>query len=412
MDRDYSLMDKLLIFVAAVLAWSHDAVGLTITNFLAVPIMQEFGVDKGAIGLIFSAQYMATVLGAVIFGELADRFGRRNALFYSIAWDAVLTALSSLAPNYEILALLRILSGMGVSWGIGFALLSEAYSPRYRGLFGGLIHAMFVLGYVISAASVSILYPIYGWRPIFLIALYPIPIIAILAIFMPESKIWRKYKELEEMGEVEREVGVKELFKGRILKLTILGSLLFWSSEFAYHASVDWAPTLLVELFGFGVTEASDLVLLISLAIVSFLPFIGFISDKIGRRAAFAASSLIGLLGTIALGYYTIITMNREMAITSLFILPLGFGAHALYGVWSSEMFPTRVRATGTSFVFSVARGLSISGFLVGILSSSIGLAPAIVGLSLIGFTLMSTVCWLLPETRGKVIDVEEEISR
>jgi MFS family permease len=371
--------------------------------------MSEFNVGKDAMGFIYSAQFIATVFGAILFGELADRFGRKRALIYSIIWDGILTALSSLAPDYHIFALLRILSGMGVSWGIGFALLSEVYSPKHRGLFGGLIHAMFVLGYVISAASVSILYPLFGWRPIYLIGLYPIPIILFLAYFMPESRIWLQYRELEKLGEVRRgELRFKELFRGKILKLTIFGSILFWASEFAYHASVDWAPTFISEFFGYSVEEASSIVLTISLAVVAFIPFVGFISDYIGRRLSFTFSASIGLIGTILLGYYSLIETNLDLAFISLYILPLGFGAHALYGVWSSEMFPTKVRATGTSFVFSVARGLSIGGFLVGYLSMQYGLPLSMVSLTLIGFILMITLCWTLPETKGKLIKVIE----
>jgi len=410
MDNEYSLGDKIAIFVAAALAWSHDAVGLTIINFLATPIMDEFKVGTGALGFIFSAQYIATVFGAILFGELADRFGRKNALFYSILWDAILTAASALAPNYTILAILRILSGMGVSWGIGFAILSEAYSPRHRGFFGGLIHATFIIGYIISAATVSLIYPIYGWRPCFLIALYPIPIIALLVYFLPESKVWQKYKELEELGEVSEGIRIGELFKGRLLLLTLLSSIIFWSAELAYHATVDWAPTLLQDLFGFTVSEASTIVLTISLGVLIFLPVVGLLSDYIGRRRAFSLSALIGIIGTIGLGYYTLMMFNQDMALLSLYILPLGFGSHALYGVWSSEIFPTKVRATATSFVFSVARGFSIGGLIVGMLAPIIGLVSSMVLFGLVGFLLMITLCWFLPETKGKVIDVKSEL--
>lgn len=409
MSESYSIGDKAAIFIAAALAWSHDAVGLTIINFLATPIMNEFHVGTEALGFIFSAQYIATVFGAILFGELADRFGRKNALFYSILWDAILTAASALAPNYTILAILRIISGMGVSWGIGFALLSEVYSPRFRGFFGGLVHATFILGYIISAATVSLVYPIYGWRPCFLIALYPLPVIAFLVYLMPESRVWQKYKELEELGEVKEEIRVKELFKGNLLKLTLLSSIIFWSAELAYHATVDWAPTLLVQLFNFKVNEASNLVLMISAGVLFFLPFVGLLSDFIGRRTAFALSALIGIAGTLGLGYYTLVTFNQPLAIISLYILPLGFGSHALYGVWSSEMFPTKVRATATSFVFSIARGLSIGGLIVGVLAPIIGISEAMVIFGLIGFVLMTTLCWFLPETKGKIIDVSSE---
>lgn len=89
--------------------------------------MNEFGIKKDLLGLIFSAQFIATVPGALIFGYLADKYGRRKALFLSVLWDSIFTALTFFAPSFLVLAILRVISGLGVSWGIGYALLSEAY---------------------------------------------------------------------------------------------------------------------------------------------------------------------------------------------------------------------------------------------------------------------------------------------
>ena len=213
---------KVAVFLAAVIAWSHDAVGLTITNFLATPIMEEFGVGKDAMGFVFSAQYVATIFGAILFGQMADRLGRRLALVISVVWDAVLTALTALANSFLMLAVLRILSGLGVSWGIGYALLSEELSYKRRGLYGGLLHATFIIGYIVSAIATKVIYPLYGWRLVYLIALYPIPIIILLAKVLPESQVWEEYKSLEEKGDVSIDrKDISVLLKGKLLKITV-----------------------------------------------------------------------------------------------------------------------------------------------------------------------------------------------
>ena len=405
-EYSYTKFDKFLIFIAAMIGWSHDAVGLTLTNFLAVPIMEEFQVGKDLMGLVFSAQFMATVPGALLFGYLADQFGRKNALILSVLWDSLLTALTYFSPNFLTLAVLRVLSGMGVSWGIGYALLSEAYSPKHRGLFGGLIHSTFIIGYVISGATVSTLYPVYGWRAPYLIALYPIPIIAILAIFLPESRLWKKYRELESTEEdIFRRGVIDELLSYKVLKLTLLASLLFWGSEFAYHAWVDWAPTLLNELYGLDVDMASIIVLMISLFVGLALPIVGFISDYLGRKKTFIYSSSVGFIGSIVFGYLLFILNDLDSSFYLLYIIPFGFTAHSLYGVWASELFPTKVRATATSLTFSIARGLSLGGFIVGLTSKFFGLAGSMFIFGLIGFTLMISIPILLPETKGKILE-------
>ena len=401
-----SRFDQFMVFIAAMIGWSHDAVGLTITNFVAVPIMEEFGVGEDLLGLVFSAQFIATVPGALLFGALADRYGRRFALFLSVVWDSIFTALTFFAPSFLVLAILRVVSGLGVSWGIGYALLSETYSPRYRGFFGGLVHATFVLGYVISAASVSILYPVYGWRMPYLIALYPIPIVLILARYLPESRVWLRLQELEEAEDrVGKGFKFSKLLESNVLIYVILASVLFWGSEFAYHAWVDWAPTLLNKVYGYEVDVASEIVIGISLLVVMFLPLVGYVSDRIGRRKAFILSSSIGLIGSLVYAYLFFILGDIESSFYLLYIIPLAFSAHALYGVWSSEMFPTEVRATATSFIFSVARGLSMGAFIVGVASRYLGLAGSMFLFGLIGFILMVTLPVILPETKGKVIE-------
>ena len=392
------------MLIAAAIGWSHDAVGLTLINFLAEPIMKEFNVGTLEIGFIFSAQYIFCIFGAMLFGELGDRFGRKNALIFSILWVVIFSVLSALAPNFLILAILRLISGMGVTWGLAFTYMSEFYSPKRRGLFGGLIHATFVFGFVLSALSVSLIYPQFGWRACFLVTLYPIPFLILFAKYLPESKIWEKHSEYSGT-EAEKKLRLGEIVRNRTyFKLMILATFLFWLAEFAYHAIVDWSPTFIIREFGYRPEEASALVMKISLVALVVLPFVGFISDYIGRRTSFTASATVGLIGCLSLGYFTLVNYSPKMAILSLFIIPIGFGSHALFGVWSSEMFPTRVRATATSVIFSIARGLSLGGLIVGYIAT---FSELIVGMLLggIAFLLMTLLPWLLPETKGRELE-------
>ncbi len=396
---EFSRFEKLIVLLAAAIGWSHDAVGLTLLNFLAEPIMREFNVGTLEVGFIFSAQYIFCIFGAMLFGEMGDRFGRKNALILSILWVAVFSVLSAFAPNFWTLAALRVISGMGVTWGLAFTYMSEFYSPKRRGLFGGLIHATFIFGFILSALSVSLIYPIYGWRACFFVTLYPIPFLILFAKYLPESRIWRKHFD------EERSLSLKEIAKSKsLLKMLVLATFLFWLAEFAYHAIVDWSPTFIIKQFNYRPEEASMIVLRISLVALVVLPFFGLISDYIGRRLSFAFSASIGLLGCIMLAYFTLVNYNQSLALLSLFVIPIGFGSHALFGVWSSEMFPTKVRATATSVIFSVARGLSVGGLIVGYVATFSSLLYGML-LGGVAFLLMCVFPWLLPETKGRELE-------
>ncbi len=397
----FTRAEKIIVLIAAAIGWSHDAVGLTLLNFLAEPIMKEFGVSTLEVGFVFSAQYILSIFGAMLFGELGDRFGRKNALILSILWVVIFSVLSALAPNFWTLAALRLISGMGVTWGLAFTYVSEVYSPKRRGLFGGIIHATFIFGFIISALSVSYIYPLYGWRASFLVTLYPVPFLILFAKYLPESRIWEKHSSEEEVSRIK----LREIASNRyLLKLMVLSTFLFWLAEFAYHAIVDWSPTFIIRQFGYSPEEASRLVMKISLVALVVLPLFGLASDYIGRRTSFATSAVLGLIGCVMLGYFTLVDFNLVMAMVSLFIIPLGFGSHALFGVWSSELFPTKYRATATSVIFSVARGLSFGGLIVGYVAT---FAELIYGMLLggIAFALMAVLPWLLPETKGRNLE-------
>lgn len=406
----YSRKEKVLVFIACALGWAFDAVGLTLINFVAPEIMTTFGVDEAAIGFVFSAQYIATVPGAILFGNLADRYGRKNFLLFSVLWDAILTSLTAVVPSFEMLAILRILSGMGVSWGIAYALLGEVFAPKRRGFFGGLMHAMFLLGYIMSAVASIVIAPVYGWRNTFLVALIAIPLILLLYFTIPESKLWERLSDEErEMG-VPLRTGINQVFRQGLGKLLVLACVLFWAAEFAYHAIVDWGPTFLENELAFSETEADTIVLLISLVAMLILPAFGLLSDKVGRRLSFVLSAVVGLVATIMLGVFAILTPATNLAVAALFIIPVGFGSHALFGVWASEMFPTESRAAATSVIFSVARGLSLSAWFVGIVATIFGDLSYGMMLAIIGFALMVGLPFTLPETAGiDMSRVEEE---
>jgi MFS family permease len=435
------------VLIAGIIGWAHDGFALVLVSLLATTISAAYGVDKIAIGFVFSAQYVMTVPGAMIFGELADRFGRKNILLLSVLWDSIFTSLSAIAPTFEIFALLRLLSGLGVSWGISFSLLSETFSSKKRGAAGGLVHATFVVGYI-GAVIVTLIFgnidPISlgplvleGWRICFLSALFPIPFLIYLEFALDESQVWSDYKttQLEEKAGPES-VRIFDILKGKWLKFTILLTLLFWLSEFAYHTLADWAPTYFEYLFtyelqktGGDVDSAGTLSMVVMLGVMVIAAFAlfttGWLSDRIGRRNAFIGCSIIGLLGAsiFFVSNFIIIPIIIPLIVIGCLVLTVSFGMHGVFGVWSSEVFPTRFRATATSIIFSVARGLAWGAFFVGIvaetleptvsvLADPLGHAQALAVAMLactFAYIAMFFVPRLIPETKGIDITTIQE---
>ncbi|MFW9905558.1 MAG: MFS transporter [Candidatus Thorarchaeota archaeon] len=429
---------KIPVLIAGIIGWAHDGFALVLVSLLGTTISAAYSVDKIAIGFVFSAQYVMTVPGAMIFGELADRFGRKNILLLSVLWDSIFTSLSAIAPTFEIFAILRLISGLGVSWGISFSLLSETFSSERRGAAGGLVHATFVLGYI-GAVIVTMIFrnidPISlgplvleGWRICFLSALFPIPFLIYLEFSLDESQVWSDYKKSTQVDEEVKpeKVRVLDILKGKWLKFTLLLTLLFWLSEFAYHTLADWAPTYFEYLFtyelqkvGGDVDSAGTLAMVVMLGVMVIAAFAlfttGWLSDRIGRRNAFIGCSVIGLIGASIFFISNFLMVYTPLIIIGCLVLTISFGMHGVFGVWSSEVFPTRFRATATSIIFSVARGLAWGAFLVGIvaeilepavpvLENPLGYAQALAVAMLactFAYLIMLVVPRLIPETKG-----------
>ncbi|MHA1688629.1 MAG: MFS transporter [Promethearchaeota archaeon] len=367
-----------VIVLAAIIAWMHDGYSLVIISLLANDLKTFFGVGDAAIGLTISLQFVATVPGAILFGELGDRFGRKKALLISIAWDAVFSAATALVPagKFFLFFLLRFISGLGVSWGISFSLISEYFQPKRRGAAGGLVHSTFVVGYV-SAIIVTLLLSPYGWQYCFLTALFPFPFLVLFWFALPESAVWAEFDQLTKEGKIKQKLRIKELFSGRWLKITVLLIILFWLCESAYHMLVDLAPVFFEYLFAYlGAANPgnSALFFMLGLMVVAAFVLFGFgaLSDYIGRKKAFYLDNIFGVVGGSLFGIFLLLSFNSTMILVGSFLITASFGLHGIFGVWSSELYDTELRASANSIIFSVARGAGFGGFIVGMISDAL----------------------------------------
>ncbi|MFX1390033.1 MAG: MFS transporter [Promethearchaeota archaeon] len=426
--KEVTKFTSFVILLAAFIAWMHDGYSLVMITLLAPQLKTFFGVTDAAIGLVVSLQFVFTVPGAILFGELGDRFGRKNALILSIAWDAVFSSLTSLVPanQFILFAIMRMISGLGVSWGLSFSLISEHFSSKRRGAAGGLVHSTFVIGYI-GAIVTTLL--ISQWQYCFLTALFPIPFLVLFWFTLPESAIWTEYDHIMKERKVKQKLRIRELFSKKWLKLTLLLILLFWLAELAYHSLVDFAPTFFQYLFAnSGVVtyeRASMLFMLVLMVIAAFgLFFFGFLSDYIGRKKAFFVDNLIGIFGGVLFSVFTKLIFADNVLLVSSVFITLGFGLHGIFGVWSSELYDTEIRASANSIIFSVARGLGIGGLLVGVISDAlnpfsadpfsnpfISLQALGTGmlLSLAAFVGILVVLYFVPEPKDKTIKAVSE---
>ncbi len=278
------------VLLAGFLGWTLDAFDF----FILVMVLQAVADDLAGgsipkIALTLTASLAMRPIGALLFGMMADRYGRRLPLMLDIIFYSIVEVLSGLAPNYTTFLVLRLLYGIGMGgeWGVGASLTMESVSPRWRGLLSGLLQEGYALGYLLAAVVAYFVYPHWGWRPMFFIGGLP----ALLSLFIrarvKESPAWERSRT--DWPTYKRAIARNwKLFLYLVLLMMMMNSI--------SHGTQDMYPTFLKRQRGYSAQAASVIVMISMLgAILGGLSF-GLFSDRKGRRRAMVTAVLMALL--------------------------------------------------------------------------------------------------------------------
>jgi SHS family lactate transporter-like MFS transporter len=281
--------------LAGFLGWTLDAFDFFILTLIVDDIARSFGKSRPEIALAITLTLAMRPLGAIVFGLMADRFGRRIPLMINVVFYAIVSVLCGIAPNYGVFLLLRMLFGIGMGgeWGVGASLALESASPRLRGLLSGLLQEGYAMGNLLAALAFRTLYPWFnsmypgsGWRLMFFVGGLP----ALLSLFIrakvKESEAWHEHRT---DWATYRKSLVTEW--KRFLYLVLLMTMM----NFMSHGTQDMYPTLLGTV-GYTKTNIADITMLSMIgAVLGGLVF-GYYSDVKGRRRAIITASAFGLI--------------------------------------------------------------------------------------------------------------------
>ena len=272
--------DHRAALAASFLGWMLDAFDFFLVVFCLTAIAKEFGKSDKEIALSITLTLAFRPLGAFIFGLLADRYGRRVPLMIDLVFYSVCEVASGLAPNYRTFLVLRALFGIGMGgeWGVGASLAMEKVPAERRGFLSGLLQEGYAAGYLLAALAFFVVFPRWGWRPLFFLGGAP----ALLAFFVrahvKESEVWQRTRHATWRALGRGIVSHWRLF----LYLTVFLTMM----NFVAHGTQDMYPTLLERQWHFAPrTRAAITAVSMVGAIIGGLWF-GHLSDRAGRRRA------------------------------------------------------------------------------------------------------------------------------
>ena len=304
---------------------------------------KDFHRSVAAIALTLTATLAMRPLGAFIFGLMADRYGRRLPLMIDILAYSLLEVLSGLAPTYAIFFGLRLLYGvaLGGEWGIGTSLVLEWVPIKWRGLLTGLLQQGYSFGYVLAAIAYFVIFPRWGWRPMFFIGGLP----ALLALFIrskvKEPEAWKRSRT--DWASYWRAIlSYWKIFLYLVLLMTMM--------NFAGHGTQDLYPRFL-QRRGFGTAGVAVISMIGALGAVCGGVFFGFFSDRLGRRRAMITALLLALL---AIPLW-ILAPGAGLLVLGAFLIQ--FMVQGAFGVVPShinELSPDQGRGFFPGFAFQI----------------------------------------------------------
>jgi SHS family lactate transporter-like MFS transporter len=384
--------------LAGFLGWTLDAFDFFILTLIIDDVATAFGRSRPDIAFALTATLAMRPVGAIIFGIMADRLGRRLPLMLNVIFYALLSVLSGLAPSYEVFIVLRMLFGvcMGGEWGVGASLALESASPRLRGLLSGLLQEGYAIGNLLSALAFRLLYPTFntvypgnGWRMMFFLGGLP----ALLSLFIrarvKESAAWHEHRT--DWASYRRSL---PQYWRRFLYLVLLMTMM----NFMSHGTQDMYPTLLGSL-GYSRARIADVTMLSAIgAVLGGLTF-GFYSDRAGRRR----SMIIAIVLSLAVVPFWIAGHSPVRILMGVFLMQFFVqGAWGVIPAHINELSPNHLRGffPGFAYQLGVLCASSIPT-IEAILGERFTYTQAMGGLVSAVFIGAFLVTWLGPEARG-----------
>ncbi|MCO5090082.1 MFS transporter [Bosea sp. (in: a-proteobacteria)] len=385
----------------AAIGYAMDGFDLLILGFMLRAISADLGLSQAQAASLVTATLVGAVLGGIGFGMLSDRIGRVRVLTWTIVLFAVFTGLCALAQGYWDLLVYRTIAGLGLGgeFGIGMALVAEAWPASKRARASSYVGLGWQVGVLMAALATPLLLPSIGWRGMFAIGILP----AFAAYFIrrtlhePEIFVARSRDQ-------PKQSALHLLVKDRETARLSLGMVILCSVQnFGYYGVMIWLPNYLASRFGFALTQSALWTAVtiggMALGIFAF----GHIADRIGRRPAFFGYMLGAAVMVVV---YSRLTDPMQLLVGGAV---MGFFVNGMlggYGALISELFPTVARATAQNVLFNIGRG--VGGFgpvVVGAIAAAYGFQTAIALLATL-YVLDILAMWLLiPEKRGAELE-------
>jgi MFS family permease len=408
-------------FWGAWAGWTLDGMDSVIYALVLSPALTEllpksgYKASAANVGFAGSVLFALFLVGwglSLVWGPIADRFGRSRVLAATIFVYAIFTGAAALSQTVWQLGLFRLLAGIGIGgeWALAGTYVAEAWPEDRRKMGAGYLQTGYYAGFFLASALNYSVAARYGWRAMFWCGLTPVVIAIIVLLRVKESELWRQKVKVKTEGGLS---SLRRIFSPPYTQRTLVNTVLLASAICGLWAAAVYAPTAIISLakregmlpppavrmssFGMG---------LLSLGTILGCLAVPPLAERIGRKRTLAFYFLgMAICILLSFGWAFYLPHGLHPFIAVLFFLGFFGGNFAIFSLWLPEQYGTTVRATAFAFTTSFGRFIAAGvNFGVGALVSRMGTLGKPVAFTAVAFGIGLLIIPLAVETRGKVL--------
>jgi SHS family lactate transporter-like MFS transporter len=400
-ESSLSRADQWHAVSASFLGWTLDAFDFFVLVFLVDTLAAQFHVSASKIILTITATLALRPVGALVFGVLADRYGRRRPLMANLIFFSLFELACGFAPNYTVFLVLRAIYGIGMGgeWGVGASLAMESAPRRWRGILSGIVQSGYSIGYLLAAVAARFVLPAWGWRAMFWVGGIPALLAFYIRYRVKESQAWEQHKAPTVGAILRTASGHWKIFSYLVLLMTLM--------MFLSHGTQDLYPHFLRDVHRLPVGTISYVAILYNVgAVIGSFSF-GHLSERAGRRRAI----LLALVLSLAVIPLWAFGGTLPTLVLGAFLMQMGVqGAWGIIPAHLSELSPDAVRGLMPGFAYQL--GILFAAPTNNIeyaLRDKFGYPWALAGFEIANILLLATVVALGSEKRGKSFSAGDE---
>ncbi|PDZ37169.1 MFS transporter [Bacillus cereus] len=347
------------------LGWLFDAMDVGMLSFVMVALQKDWGLSTQEMGWIGSINSIGMAVGALIFGILSDKIGRKSVFIITLLLFSIGSGLTALTTTLAMFLVLRFLIGMGLGGELPVAstLVSESVEAHERGKIVVLLESFWAGGWLIAALISYFVIPKYGWEVAMVLSAVPALYALYLRWNLPDSP---KFQKVEKRPSVIE--NIKSVWSGEYRKATIMLWILWFCVVFSYYGMFLWLPSVMV-LKGFSLIKSFQYVLIMTLAQLPGYFTAAWFIERLGRKFVLVTY----LIGTACSAYLFGVADSLTVLIVAGMLLSFfNLGAWGALYAYTPEQYPTVIRGTGAGMAAAFGRIGGILGpLLVGYLVAS-----------------------------------------